>query len=460
MTIDFTKKLGHRDKIAAARGLARKRMPYFSSALFALMPRPMSDMFDKVGAAMGVTPRGIMYYDPKVVEEDWDLEDCEFGILHEVGHFLRDHSKRCEEYGYDPKMWNQAGDAAINDDLVAAGCKALATDVVPKKILHPKTQKPMADGLTEEAYYDAIRQMKKPPGGGGGSKGKDGAARPGCGNCGGVAGNPIDGLDEDGSHSKATKGRSQVDIERIKKGTAEAIQQHVKQHGCGSVPGGWQVWGDNQLTPPTIRWQDKLRRAVRAGVAKVKGMVNFHYARPSRRQWAIGYGRGRPILPSMYAPLPRVGAFVDTSGSMGPDDLQVAMSEMQGVLKSSGAEVLLGVCDAQMHGKIEAVKDIREACKRLKGGGGTNFVPVYEELAKMPKEKRPHVIVFLTDGGGPAPAKNPLPEIHTIWVLVGGHAEVPWCASDDGSWNYDSDNRIKWGEQIFVKAPNAGSGGR
>lgn len=458
MTIDFSKKLGHRDKIAAARGLARKRMPYFSAALFALMPRPMAGMFEKVGAGMGVTPRGIMYYDPRVVEEEWDLEDCEFGILHEVGHFLRDHAKRCEEYGYDPKMWNSAGDAAINDDLIGAGCKQLATDIVPKKLLHPKTQKPMPDGLTEEAYYDAIRQMQKPPGQGQGpGAGGANAGRPGNGNCGGVAGNPMAGLDEDGPASGANKGRSEVDIERIKKGTAEAIQQHVKQHGAGSVPGGWKVWGDDQLTPPVIRWQDKLRRAVRRGVAKVKGMVNFHYARPSRRQWAIGYGRGRPILPSMYAPLPRVGCFVDTSGSMGHDDLQIAMSEMSGVLKSSGAEVILGVCDAQMHGKIEPVRDIKEACARLAGGGGTNFVPVYEELAKLPKEKRPHVVVFLTDGGGPAPAHNPLPEIHTIWVLVGSHAEVPWCAGEHGGWSGGGD-RIKWGEQIFVKTPEAGSG--
>lgn len=449
MTFDFTKNLNHRDKIAAARGLARKRFPYFSQALFALMPRPMEGMFEKVGAGMAVTPKGIMYYDPKVVEEDWDLEDCEFGIVHEVGHFLRDHSKRCEEYGFDPKTWNLAGDAAINDDLVAAGMKCLATDMVPKKILHPKTQKPLADGLTEEAYYDALRQMKKPPDCSGGKAGK--SPRPGHGNCGGVSGQAIDGLPEDGTHSKAQGGRSDVDIERVKKGTAEAIQQHVEQHGAGSVPGGWKVWSDSQLTPPVIRWQDKLRQAVRTGVAKVRGMIDFHYARPSRRQWAIGYGPGRPIFPSMYAPLPRVGLFVDTSGSMGPKDLQIAMSEAAGVLKRANAEVLLGVCDAQMHGKIEPVKDIKEACARLAGGGGTNFVPVFEEIAKMPKEKRPHVIVFLTDGGGPAPARNPLPQIRTIWTLVGDHAEIPWACGANGEWT--DGGRIDWGDQIFVKTP-------
>lgn len=448
MTFNFDMKLSHHDKIAAARGLARKRLPYFSTALFSLMPRAMPGMFEKVGAAMAVTPTAIMYYDPKVVEEDWDLEDIEFGLLHEIGHLMRNHAKRAEEYGYDPKLWNIAGDAAINDDLIAAGCKPLATDIMPKKILHPKTQKPMADGLTEEAYYDALRQMKKPPQ----TNGGDGAGptRPGAGHCGGAAGNPIDGLPDDGTltQTDGKGGRSQVEIERVKKATAQAIQKHVEQHGAGSVPGGWKVWSDQQLTPPKIRWQDKLRAAVRTGVARVRGMIDFHYARPSRRQWAVGYGKGKPIFPSMFAPLPRVGAFVDTSGSMGPEDLQEAMSEMQGVLKSSNAEVIFGVCDAQMHGKIEPVKDIRAALNRLKGGGGTNFVPVFEDIKKMPREQRPHVIVFLTDGGGPAPAENPLPGVKTIWVLIGSHAEVPW--KDSGGWG-DEGGRITWGEQIFVR---------
>lgn len=438
----FDQKLSHNDKIAAARGLARKRMPYFSAALFGLMPRPLNGMFEKVGGGMAVTPRGVMYYDPRVVEEEWDLEDIEFGILHEIGHVLRDHSKRCEELGYDPKLWNLAGDAAINDDLIAAGCKPLTTDMLPKKILDPQTQKPMADGLTEEAYYDGLRQMKDDAMQKLKKQCSKGTPRPGNGNCGGVAGNPMDGLPDDGTWSKTDKGRSKVDIERIKKATAGAIQQHAKKHGRGSVPGGWKVWADQELTPPKIRWQDKLRRAVRSGIAKIKGMVNFHYERPSRRQWAIGYGKGRPILPAMYAPQPRVGCFVDTSGSMGPDDLRIAMSEMGGVLKSSGAEVLYGVCDAQVHGKIEAVADIKQALGKLQGGGGTHFTPVFMELERMPREKRPHVVIFLTDGGGPAP-DNPPQGMHVIWVLVGDHACVPW--KEDGN------GQISWGEQIFVK---------
>lgn len=433
-TYQFDVKLSHQNKIAAGRGLARRRMPYFSAALFSLMPRPLEGMMARVGAALSVTPRGIMYYDPHVVENEWDLEDVEFGMLHEVGHLLRDHAKRCEENSYDAETWNLAGDAAINDDLVLAGCKPLTSDMMPNKIIDPSTGAPMRDGLPEESYYAALRRQPKGEGG----KGSNGR-RPGAGKCGGVSGNPTDGLPEDGPLSQASGGRSAAEVERIKKQVAGAIQEHVKQHGAGSVPGGWKVWGDLQLTPPKIRWQDKLRRAVRASVAKTKGLVDYHYSRPSRRQWALGYSRGAPILPSMFAPQPRLGVFVDTSGSMGPDDLQLAMSEVSGVLKSSGAEVLFGVCDAQVHG-IRKVRDPLTACKMLTGGGGTNFVPVFTELFNMPREHRPHVVVFLTDGDGPAPEHAP-DGIHVIWVLVGSHACVPYSRRG---------KPVSWGEQIFV----------
>ena len=143
----------------------------------------------------------------------------------------------------------------------------------------------------------------------------------------------------------------------------------------------------------------------------------------------------------MFAPKPRIGVFVDTSGSMGQDDIQIAMSEMSGVLKSSGAEVIFGVCDAQVHGKLDVVKDIREACSRLTGGGGTNFHPVFKALDELPRNRRPNLVVLFTDGDGPAP-EHPPEGMHVILVLVGTHAVVPYTTGG---------KRITWGEQIFVR---------
>src|SRR5690606_21933106 len=187
----------------------------------------------------------------------------------------------------------------------------------------------------------------------------------------------------------------------------------------------------------------KLRRALRRGVDRIKGSMDHHYGRPSRRQWALGgFKPGVPVLPSMYAHTVRIGVFVDTSGSMGQEDLRIAMSEVKGLMQGSDAEVIFGVCDAQVHGRIEKVRDIGQACARLSGGGGTDFVPVFEELMRMRPSHRPNLIVFLTDGDGPAPTRCP-PGLSVIWVLVGRDAVVPYDQSH---------SRIKWGEQIFVPA--------
>lgn len=428
-----TPKLNHRQKISAARGLATRRLPYFSSALFTLILKPLPGMFKMVGAAMGVNAKAVLYYDPDVVENDWDIEDIEFGLLHEVGHLLRDHASKCKKESYKAKQWNLAGDAAINDDLVEAGLKPLSTDMVPSNIKHPKTDLPMKTGLVEEAYYHAIRQMKEDPGGG--------SPRPGSGNCGGISGNPMEGLPGDGEGEGEGEGRSNVEIERVRKDCAKEVQK-ASAKSRGSVPAGYMVWADQIIAPPKIRWQDKVQRTVRHGVSKVRGSVDYHYGQISRRQWGIGFGPGMPILPSMFAPMPRIACFVDTSGSMGDDDLAEAMAEVNGVVKASGAEVLLGCCDAEVHGNIEVVTNLKAACAKLEGGGGTDFNPVFREIERMPPASRPHIAIMMTDGGGPAPVVAPRGLI-VIWVLIGHHAIVPYS----GEWGGPS---ITWGEQIFV----------
>jgi predicted metal-dependent peptidase len=66
----------------------------------------------------------------------------------------------------------------------------------------------------------------------------------------------------------------------------------------------------------------------------------------------------------------------------------------------------------------------REVVRHLKGGGGTDFVPVFEAAAHM--RPRPEVLVFCTDGMGPAPAEPPYP-LRVIWLLVGPYKQRPYA---------------------------------
>jgi predicted metal-dependent peptidase len=123
-------------------------------------------------------------------------------------------------------------------------------------------------------------------------------------------------------------------------------------------------------------------------------------------------------------PVPRVIVAVDTSGSMTEKDLSTALRETRGVMKAVGASVEFCACDAQVH-TLKKVDKWEELPSLLKGGGGTDFVPVFNAVDKL--NPRPEVLVFVTDGCGPAPVTPP-PGLKVIWLLVGNyrHKPVPW----------------------------------
>ena len=81
---------------------------------------------------------------------------------------------------------------------------------------------------------------------------------------------------------------------------------------------------------PTIPRARVLRAAVRRAVADQAGRTDYTYSRPSRRRVP------GTVQPAMRGPSVIVSVVVDTSGSMSKDDLDAAMSEVAGVLRSSG----------------------------------------------------------------------------------------------------------------------------
>jgi predicted metal-dependent peptidase len=209
-------------------------------------------------------------------------------------------------------------------------------------------------------------------------------------------------------------------VERVRKQVAEAVKQ-AAQKGQGSVPGGWARWADETLEPAKVRWQDKLSRSVRNAMAYRAGAVDTTYKKLSRRQWGCGVGAGKPMMAALHAPKPNIAVVVDTSGSMGDAEVMVALREGKGIMDAAGAKVTFVACDARVH-SLKVVRDWKEMAALLKGGGGTDFRPAFEALAKS--TPRPDIIVFVTDGHGTAPAVAPM-GVKVIWVLVGQGTRKP-----------------------------------
>jgi predicted metal-dependent peptidase len=120
---------------------------------------------------------------------------------------------------------------------------------------------------------------------------------------------------------------------------------------------------------------------------------------------------------------------------MGQAELVAGMSEIQGILKKTGAEILFATFDANSYG-VHKVKSVREAMVRVKGGGGTDTRPAFAELEKLPYSKRPSIIVVVTDTmiGGCHPEKPPA-WARTIWCGVGSSATRPCPWGDYVSCN-------------------------
>jgi len=402
-----------RSRIAAARAVAAARAPYFASALLSLVPVPVPGL-----GTIGVTARMHLLYDPEVVER-WTAPQLAGGLAHEVLHVVLHHLSRHREH--DPKVANVAQDLAVNPMVLEMRLELPPGSLYPSQFGWPAGQS--ADWYLAELLkrqQQAAGAPQQDPADGSSAPGEGGQPRPGCasGHCGSCAGHALPG--EPGEDDAA--GRDRSDVAAIRKEAAAAVEAHARSKGHGSVPGGLLRWAEDQLAPPKVRWQDKLAVVARSAVAGQRGMADYTYSRPSRRY--LGSAKpGDPVRPSLWAPRPRVAIWADTSGSIGPEELGTVLSESQGVVRAVGAEVEFGACGAVIHA-VKQVRSWKELPALLKGGGGTDFRPVFERLEQTPPDRRPDVLIFATDGWGPAPDRPPV-GTKVIWLLVGRNATRP-----------------------------------
>lgn len=388
------------ERISSARLYLAHHVPYLQTGILKLLWREVPGL-----GTFAVSPRMVVSYDPAVLNV-WKTPQVAGAIVHELFHVKRHHAPRREAIAADPELWNAAADLEINDDIRAARLE------LPDGVLYPETFK-FDEGLLAEEYYALLRQMADE------AKKRIGGGSFGGGKCGSGAGKPEPGEDL-ASGKPEVEGRSEAEVAQAMRDMARDIKAH-NDRKPGTVPAGWVRWADEQLEPPKVTWQQKLANAARSALEFKRGMVDYTYRAPSRRQGALGYGAGRPILPTLQAPVPRVVCAVDTSGSMGKRELTAGLAEINGVFRALGAPIQFIACDAAVHANRK-VRSWQEVAAELKGGGGTDFCPVFDALEGQLYD----VLVFVTDGYGPAPDKAP-DGIKVIWLVVGGSkAPADW----------------------------------
>jgi len=255
-------------------------------------------------------------------------------------------------------------------------------------------------------------------GGGSGDAADDGHGVA-SGKCGGAAGCPSDVEAElDGD-----LGRNDETLESMRQQTAQAIIDEAKQ-GRGDYPADLVRWAESIVAPAKVPWQQLLAALVRGAVANRAGAGGVSYQVLARRMAGIGYGNGKPVLPAVRLAQPEVQAWVDTSGSVGTKELSAALAEIEVILKTLPGKVAVGACDAKVHA-LKKVSSFAQVMPLMKGGGGTDFRPLFTAAAES--KPRPDIVVVLTDGMAMLPDKAP-DGMTVIWVLIGKYKvkTMPW----------------------------------
>lgn len=350
------------------------------------------------------------YYGRAFVKE---LDDGElaFVIAHEAAHKMYRHLTTWRKlYEEDMNLANVACDYVVNlmlHDLDPSG----TVITFPRYKSGPMRGKPMGliderfRGMNTKQVFDILKQEQKQ---GGGSGGKGGGS---CGNGGGGDGFDQHDWDE-------AKGMTEEEKKELERDIDQAIRQGLAaQKKAGKGAGGADRELE-ELLEPKINWREVLREFVKA-TCRTKDTSSWR--RVNRRLIASDI-----YMPSMIGQ--KVGHIVigvDTSGSIGREELSEFLSEVKGIAEEVMPDTVdLLYWDAEVAAHEEyndnTVANIIESTKP-RGGGGTAPSCVTDYLKE--KNIKPECVIMLTDGyvgndwGGDWPAP-------VMWTIVGGNNAV------------------------------------
>ena len=167
-----------------------------------------------------------------------------------------------------------------------------------------------------------------------------------------------------------------------------------------------------ELVKPTLTWQDLVRNATKRKKMDV-GNKNT-YKRFRRRPISF------PIpmyMPRKYDHKPKILAMLDTSGSMGMDEIIYGISQLQ--VLGDDMDVIIVPVDAEPHWNGTTQAKTMGELKRTKiiGRGGTVFDDFFRDFpSKVGKDF--DVVVVITDGYCGSIPMEYKPPMDVVWVIT------------------------------------------
>lgn len=356
-------------KVGKAKSLLILDHPFFGTAC---TKRPIIYTDTVPTAAMSATGQMYMNVDfcaPLTVQQ------LMFLLAHEAMHYMLAHGLRRGHR--DPKAWNVAADKVINDTLIDAG----VGDFIDGGIT--------LDGAREMAAESLYDENDDGDGEGPGGLGND-------------IGDPTDAdgqpLDDATIHQLEAEAK------------IDAIQSAKAAKAVGKLPASIERMVE-ELVNVSTPWYDILERFM---AGKIKD--GYSWNRPNRRFIARNiYIPGTDYVPKMGP----VVIGVDTSGSIGPDEIAMFNGHINRIIDTCNPEVVHVVyCDYDVAGVDEYTPEDFPVTIQCKGGGGTSFKPVFDWIDNNAID--PECVVYLTDGYGDQSEFTTNHE--TVWLTTGTEA--------------------------------------
>lgn len=400
-------------KLAAARTRLILDKPFLGSLVMHLPLKAADPKWCKTTA----TDAKSFYYNPAYIDR-LSLEQTQFVLAHEAMHCALSHFARRNHR--QKHRWDVACDYAVNmilDDermrgpenaLMSAAYRGLtAEEIYP--VLHedpPEETQDIhlfddessegGDGEPQEQDSGEGQGQSSPSEGGGGGESErqeEGEASP-----------------QSGDSQRAPPPPSDPGkLDEQWKARLAAAAQMARQAGKLS-PSLMRLVDD--LLAPQLPWRAMLARYMMNAARD-----DYSFQRTSRRESSA-------LMPRLHSQSVDVVVALDTSGSVQAEELREFLAEIDALKGQVRANVTLHACDDKLDtngpwrfAQWEAMK-LPEA---LSGGGGTDFRPLFDWVAR--EHINPDLLVYFTDAQGHFPEREP--HFPVVW-LVKGKSGVPF----------------------------------
>ena len=328
-------------------------------------------------------------YNPAFMEKR-SLEEVMFILTNAVMHHVLSHQQR--RLGRKGSLWQLATDYAINNLLAQNGVD------IPQGANYNKEFK----GMYAEEIYDLLKEEY---GSGLGDAFDDAAGAPGARGPGDVAG---EGEENPMGNPAAMLEELAAEAEAEWEYAASLAKEVANRKSA--MPTGMERLA-KKVKARDVDWRFELYNAVNRHMRN-----NYAFMPPNKKHIYRGIA-----LPSLTSDTLSLCVAVDTSGSINEELLGAFMEEFKSIMQNFPAvRIELLIADARVHAH-HTFQGGEKMDFPLKGGGGTDYRPVFEYIdANLPMTT---MLLYFTDGDGWFPRIPPSYEV--LWALSRA-AKVPF----------------------------------